>query len=96
MTRDAELVGRAVVGFERFGKTTRRAAFLAEMEQVVPWSALCALIQPFYLKPGKRSISFPASTASSANPMQQSTPLHRAGLRRLSLGFAGEQIEVYH
>jgi hypothetical protein len=31
----------AGVGFERFGKTTRRAAFLAEMDQVVPWKDLC-------------------------------------------------------
>jgi IS5 family transposase len=36
----------------RYAKTTRRAAFLAEMERVVPWSALCALIEPFYPKPG--------------------------------------------
>ena len=42
----------AVVGFERYAKTTRRAGFLAEMERVVPWSALCALIEPFYPKPG--------------------------------------------
>src|SRR5437879_12364889 len=42
----------AAVGFDRYAKTTRRAAFLAEMEQVVPWSALCALIEPFYAKPG--------------------------------------------
>src|ERR1700743_2982364 len=42
----------AGVGFERFGKTTRRAAFLAEMEQVVPWQDLCALIAPVYPKPG--------------------------------------------
>ena len=40
------------MGFERYAKTTRRAAFLAEMERVVPWSALCALIEPFYPKPG--------------------------------------------
>ena len=44
----------AMVGFERYAKTTRRAVFLAEMEQVVPWSALCALIEPFYPKPGNR------------------------------------------
>ena len=43
----------AVSGFERYGKTTRRAAFLAEMERVVPWAALCALIEPVYPKPGK-------------------------------------------
>src|SRR5262244_772122 len=42
----------AAVGFERYAKTTRRAAFLAEMERVVPWSALCALIEPFYPKAG--------------------------------------------
>src|SRR5438477_4149475 len=42
----------AAVGFDRYAKTTRRAAFLAEMERVVPWSALCALIEPFYPKPG--------------------------------------------
>src|SRR5438309_9223854 len=42
----------AAVGFERYAKTTRRAAFLVEMERVVPWSALCALIEPFYPKPG--------------------------------------------
>jgi len=42
----------ATTGFERYTKTTRRAAFLAEMERVVPWAALCALIEPVYPKPG--------------------------------------------
>jgi len=28
--------------FDRYCKTTRRAAFLAEMDRVVSWSALCA------------------------------------------------------
>ena len=42
----------AAVGFERYAKTTQRAALLAEMERVVPWAALCALIEPFYPKPG--------------------------------------------
>jgi Transposase domain (DUF772) len=42
----------AAVGFERYAKTTRRAGFLAEVERVVPWSALCAVIEPFYPKPG--------------------------------------------
>ena len=39
-------------GFDQYGKTTRRAAFLAEMDRVVPWSALCALIDPVYPKAG--------------------------------------------
>jgi IS5 family transposase len=42
----------ATVGLSAGAKTTRRAAFLAEMERVVPWAALCALIEPFYPKPG--------------------------------------------
>jgi IS5 family transposase len=39
-------------GFERYAKPTRRAAFLAEMNRVVPWRDLCALIEPVYPKPG--------------------------------------------
>jgi len=39
-------------GFDRFGKTTRRATFLAEMDRAVPWSVLCALIEPVYPKAG--------------------------------------------
>jgi IS5 family transposase len=39
-------------GFDKYAKTTRRAAFLAEMNRVVPWSALCALIGPVYPKAG--------------------------------------------
>jgi len=42
----------ARTGFERYGKTTRRTVFLAEMEQVVPWPALCRLIEPVYPKAG--------------------------------------------
>ena len=39
-------------GFERYGKKTRRAEFLEEMEQVVPWKKLCTLIEPHYPKTG--------------------------------------------
>jgi len=42
----------SATAFERYGKTTRRAAFLAEMERVVPWRELCALIEPVYPKAG--------------------------------------------
>ena len=35
-------------------KRTRREKFLAEMEQVVPWAELVAVIEPHYPKPGKR------------------------------------------
>src|ERR1700751_3436882 len=39
-------------GFERYTKKTRREAFLEEMEQVVPWREVCALIEPHYPKLG--------------------------------------------
>ena|SRR5712692_6602469 len=42
----------ATLGFDKYAKTTRRAVFLAEMERVVPWEPLCALIEPVYPKPG--------------------------------------------
>ena len=42
----------ATVNFDKPHKQTRRAAFLAEMIQVVPWRELCALIEPFYPKAG--------------------------------------------
>ena len=40
----------AGTGFEKFSKTTRRAEFLAEMDRVVPWAKLCALVEPVYPK----------------------------------------------
>jgi IS5 family transposase len=42
-----------MTGFERYTKKTRRAMFLEEMEQVVPWGKLCALVEPHYPKPGQ-------------------------------------------
>ena len=41
-----------MTGFERYTKKTRRAIFLEEMEQVVPWAKLCGLVEPHYPKPG--------------------------------------------
>lgn len=41
-----------MTGFERYTKKTKRALFLEEMEQVVPWRGLCALIEPHYPKAG--------------------------------------------
>jgi transposase, IS5 family len=42
----------ATTGFEHYARSTRRAAFLAEMDRTVPWRELCALIEPVYPKPG--------------------------------------------
>jgi transposase, IS5 family len=42
----------ATANFEKHGKLTRRAAFLAEMDRVARWRELCAVVEPFYPKPG--------------------------------------------
>jgi transposase, IS5 family len=42
----------ATAGFDKHAKRTRRAAFLMEMDRVVPWAELCAVVEPFYPKPG--------------------------------------------
>jgi IS5 family transposase len=39
-------------GFERYRKPTRREAFLAQMDRLVPWTELGALIEPHYPKAG--------------------------------------------
>lgn len=39
-------------GFAKYSKTTRRAAFLKEMDKVVPWARLCKQIEPHYPKAG--------------------------------------------
>ena len=49
----------AQVDFERYRKPTRRERFLAQMEQIIPWGELCALIEPYYPKPegaGRRPV----------------------------------------
>ena len=39
-------------GFEQHRKTTRRDVFLDTMHRIVPWVALCAVIEPHYPKRG--------------------------------------------
>jgi len=39
-------------GYEQYRKPTRREEFLATMQAIVPWAALCAVIEPHYPKAG--------------------------------------------
>ena len=43
----------ASMAWDAKGKVTRRERFLAEMDAVIPWSRLLALIQPYYPKAGQ-------------------------------------------
>ena len=38
--------------YERYRKPTKRDVFLATMERIVPWAALCEVIEPHYPKAG--------------------------------------------
>lgn len=38
--------------YEQYRKPTRRDAFLATMEKIVPWQSLCEVIEPYYPKAG--------------------------------------------
>lgn len=38
--------------YEQYRKPTRRDMFLATMERIVSWEALCAVIEPHYPKAG--------------------------------------------
>src|SRR5438552_17229910 len=40
--------------YDKKKKRTRREVFLEKMEQVVPWSRLMEVIEPYYPKSGKR------------------------------------------
>lgn len=59
---DAEFAGK--------GKTTRKERFLAEMEQVVPWSALQRLIAPVYPEAGNGRRPYPLATMLRVYLMQ--------------------------
>jgi transposase, IS5 family len=41
---------QTLTGFEKFGKTTRRAQFLSDMERTIPWAELAGAVEPVYPK----------------------------------------------
>ena len=43
----------AGIAWSQKGKVTRREQFLAEMDAVIPWARLLALIEPYYPKAGR-------------------------------------------
>jgi len=56
---------------QRAGKQTRKTLFLAEMDTVVPWSRLEALIELFYPKKGNSRPLMPLGTSLRIHFMQQ-------------------------
>jgi len=70
-------------GFERHRKATRRDVFLAEMDQVVPWAALCAVIEPHYPKAPAPRCRWPSHGRSGVDVAH---PLLAAVVRALRSG----------
>ena len=61
----------ASVAYEAKGKVTRRERFLAEMDAVIPWASLLALITPHYAKPGRGRRPLPLETMLRVYFLQQ-------------------------
>jgi len=48
VTMADEQMSFASVNFDRYAKTTRRATFLGEMDRILPWEQLVAIVRPHY------------------------------------------------
>ena len=71
----------ASLAFDGKKKQTRRERFLAEMEAVVPWAALLAVIEPHYPKAGRRGRPpMPLATMLRVYFMQQWYALSDPGM----------------
>ena len=62
-------------------KRTKREAFLAEMEAVVPWALLLALIEPYYPKAGNGRRPYPLVVMLRIYFLQQWYQLSDPGAR---------------
>jgi transposase, IS5 family len=61
----------ASAAWDRKGKVTRRERFLAEMDAVIPWAPILALIEPHYPKAGNGTASMPMERMLRIYFMQQ-------------------------
>jgi IS5 family transposase len=61
----------ASAAWEKKGKVTRRERFLGEMDQVIPWASILALIEPHYPKAGNGTQPMPMERMLRIYFMQQ-------------------------
>jgi IS5 family transposase len=61
----------ASAAWDKKGKVTRRERFLAEMDAVIPWTAMLALIEPYYPKAGNGTQPMPMERMLRIYFMQQ-------------------------
>jgi IS5 family transposase len=61
------MAGDQGAGFETHRKRTQRDEFLDTMNALVPWTQLCAVIEPHYAKRGKWApANWPGAHAADA------------------------------
>ena len=61
----------ASAAWDKKGKVTRRERFLSEMDQVIPWGSILALIEPHYPKAGNGTQPMPLQRMLRIYFMQQ-------------------------
>src|ERR1700733_1010589 len=71
----------AQTDFEKYGRKTRREGVLEEMEQIVPWAELQALVEPHYPKGEKGRPGTSLSIMLRVYFLQQSFKLSDPGCR---------------
>lgn len=82
----------ASLSFNAKKKQTRREVFLAEMEQVIPWAMLEAIIEPHYPKSGRRGRPpMPLDTMLRIHFMQQWYALSDPGMEDALYEIEGNQ-----
>ena len=70
-------------GFENHGMLTRRDEFLKTMESIVPWAALCEVIEPHYPKGAtdSRPLAWSVCCASTSSSTGSTSPTCRSRKR---------------
>jgi len=57
-----------LTGFEKYGKTTRRAKFLADMDRIIPWPEMTAAVATVYPKINEQGGRRKPAPAQSGKP----------------------------
>jgi len=84
-----QMLGLGTGGYVSKGKVTKRSKFLAEMDRVVPWSRLVALIEPVYPKGERGRPPLPLSVMLRVHCLQQWFSLSDPGVEEALMDIDG-------
>ena len=94
--RQQTLAVAADGSFEKYRKPTRREIFLAEMDRIVPWAQMVALIEPRYPKAGNGRRPVGVERMLRMYFLQQWFGFSDPGGGRSALRFAGDAAVCGH